>query len=89
MPPPSAYEQIGHVAHFNLKEIHLPHKHLIGSALLASNSAGTIKTVVNKVGQVDGKFRTYECEILANGADKNDDDELLGRRASQGRKELG
>jgi len=66
LPPPSAYEQIGHVAHFNLKEVHLPFKHLIGSALLESNSGDSIQTVVNKVGQVDGKFRTYECEILAN-----------------------
>ncbi len=66
LPPPSAYEQIGHVAHFNLKEIHLPFKRLIGTALLESNSGDSIQTVVNKVGQVDGKFRTYECEILAN-----------------------
>ncbi len=66
LPPPSAYEQIGHVAHFNLKQVHLPFKHLIGSALLESNSGDSIQTVVNKVGQVDGKFRTYECEILAN-----------------------
>ncbi len=66
LPPPSAYEQIGHVAHFNLKKVHLPFKHLIGSALLESNTGDSIQTVVNKVGQVDGKFRTYECEILAN-----------------------
>jgi len=66
LPAPSAYEQIGHVAHFNLKEKHLPFKELIGSALLESTSGDSIQTVVNKVGQVDGKFRTYECEILAN-----------------------
>jgi tRNA (guanine37-N1)-methyltransferase len=68
LPPPSAYEQIGHVAHFNLKERHLPFKRLIGSALLESTTSGadSIQTVVNKVGQVDGKFRTYECEILAD-----------------------
>ena len=76
LPPPSAYEQIGHVAHFNLREHHLPHKHLIGSALLESTTSGgdSIRTVVNKVGRVDGKFRTYECEILANVHRPPDDD---------------
>ncbi|VEU38591.1 unnamed protein product [Pseudo-nitzschia multistriata] len=75
-PPPSAYEQIGHVAHFNLKEKHLPFGRLIGEALLASSTtssggsnhqnSNSIKTVVNKLGKVDGKFRTYECQILAD-----------------------
>ena len=78
LPPPSAYEQIGHVAHFNLKEIHLPFKDLIGSALLESNSGDSIQTVVNKVGKVDGKFRTYECEIIANTyqISKNDSSDM-------------
>jgi tRNA G37 N-methylase Trm5 len=74
LPLPSSYEQIGHVAHFNLKEKHLPFKHLIGSALLESTSGDSIQTVVNKVGKVDGKFRTYECEILANVFRPRDND---------------
>ena len=73
LPLPSSYEQIGHVAHFNLKEKHLPFKHLIGSALLESTSGDSIQTVVNKVGKVDGKFRTYQCEILANVFQTHDD----------------
>eukprot|EP00536_Pseudo-nitzschia_multiseries_P006159 jgi/Psemu1/324222/estExt_fgenesh1_pg.C_1280006 len=32
-PVPSAYEQIGHVAHFNLRERHLPYRKLIGEAI--------------------------------------------------------
>ncbi|OEU12064.1 hypothetical protein FRACYDRAFT_263111 [Fragilariopsis cylindrus CCMP1102] len=64
LPAPSSYEQIGHIAHFNLKPKHLPYKKLIGDALLETSTS--IKTVVNKVGQVNGKYRTYECEILAD-----------------------
>ena len=63
VPPPSAYEQIGHVAHFNLKPQHLPFGKLIGEVLLETNP--TIETVVNKVGEVSGKYRTYELDILA------------------------
>ena len=29
-PPPSSYEQIGHVAHFNLRKEHVPHGNIIG-----------------------------------------------------------
>jgi tRNA G37 N-methylase Trm5 len=64
LPAPSSYEQIGHIAHFNLKPKHFPYKKLIGDALLETSTS--IKTVVNKVGQVNGKYRTYECEILAD-----------------------
>jgi tRNA G37 N-methylase Trm5 len=76
LPLPSSYEQIGHVAHFNLKEKHLPFKHLIGSVLLESTSGDSIQTVVNKVGKVDGKFRTYECEILANVFHTHDNNDV-------------
>jgi tRNA (guanine37-N1)-methyltransferase len=61
--PPSAYEQIGHVAHFNLKPHHTPFGELIGQVLVETNP--TIETVVNKVGQVQGKYRTYDLNVLA------------------------
>ncbi len=60
---PSAYEQIGHVAHFNLKPHHAPYGELIGQVLRETNPS--IDTVVSKVGEVKGKFRTYDLEVLA------------------------
>jgi len=61
--PPSAYEQIGHIAHFNLKSHHSPYGELIGQVLRETNP--TIDTVVSKVGEVKGKYRTYDLEVLA------------------------
>jgi tRNA (guanine37-N1)-methyltransferase len=63
VPAPSAYEQIGHVAHFNLKPHHLPYGKLVGQVLRETNP--TIETVVSKVGEVKGKYRTYDLEVLA------------------------
>jgi tRNA G37 N-methylase Trm5 len=61
--PPSAYEQIGHVAHFNLKSQHAPYGELIGQVLRETNPS--IDTVVSKVGEVKGKYRTYDLDVLA------------------------
>lgn len=63
VPPPSAYEQIGHVAHFNLKAQHSCYGELIGNVLRETNPS--IDTVVSKVGEVKGKYRTYDLEVLA------------------------
>ena len=68
-PPPTAFEQVGHVAHLNLKANHEPYARLIGDVLLTTNSG--IKTVVNKVGEVSGKHRTYDMEVLAGNDDTN------------------
>eukprot|EP00569_Conticribra_weissflogii_P002092 CAMPEP_0171346994 /NCGR_PEP_ID=MMETSP0878-20121228/26608_1 /TAXON_ID=67004 /ORGANISM="Thalassiosira weissflogii, Strain CCMP1336" /LENGTH=163 /DNA_ID=CAMNT_0011850885 /DNA_START=17 /DNA_END=505 /DNA_ORIENTATION=+ len=46
-PPPSSYEQIGHIAHLNLRAPHLPYKHLLGRLFLDKLSP-SIRTVVNK-----------------------------------------
>ncbi|KAG7371684.1 met-10+ like-protein [Nitzschia inconspicua] len=64
LPPPSAYEQIGHIAHFNLKEPYQPYQQWIGQVLVATTPG--IDTVVQKVGTVSGKYRTYQYEILAD-----------------------
>lgn len=66
-PPPTAFEQIGHVAHLNLKSIHLPYAKLIGEVLV--ECIPSIETVVNKIGEVSGDYRTYDMEILAGKDD--------------------
>lgn len=66
-PPPNAFETVGHVAHMNLREQHLPYAKLIGQVLLECVPA--IATVIQKVGQVTGPFRTYEYELLAGRND--------------------
>ena len=62
-PLPAAYEQIGHVAHFNLKQHHAGYGELIGQVLRETHPS--MDTVVNKKGEVKGKYRTYDLELLA------------------------
>jgi len=63
-PPPTGYEQIGHVLHFNLKPHHEPYGRLIGDVLLDKLSP-SVETVVTKVGEVKGSHRIYDMEVLA------------------------
>ena len=60
---PSAFETVGHIAHFNLREEQLPFRHVIGAVCLDKNPA--IKTVVRKVGEIESEFRVFEMELLA------------------------
>ena len=66
-PPPTAFETIGHVIHMNLRPLHYAYRHVIGQVLL--ESLPHIETVLIKVGEVTGPFRTYDFEIVA-GQDK-------------------
>jgi tRNA (guanine37-N1)-methyltransferase len=61
---PSAYEQVGRLAHVNLREQHLPFQFWIGKVLMDMNHP-RIRTVVNKLGSIDTKFRTFGMQVIA------------------------
>ncbi len=61
---PSAFEAVGHLAHVNLRDELLPYKYLVGKVLLDKNTP-RIRTVVNKLGSIDNKFRTFGMEVIA------------------------
>lgn len=61
---PSAFEVVGHIAHLNLRDDCLPYKYLIGKVILDKNSS--LQLVVNKVGNVEGEFRTFPMEIIGS-----------------------
>ena len=60
---PSAFEQVGHIAHLNLREELLPHRRLIGEVILDKNPH--IRTVVTKLGQIENQFRVFSMHIIA------------------------
>ncbi|GAA5926956.1 hypothetical protein JCM3775_007089 [Rhodotorula graminis] len=64
---PTAFTQVGHIAHLNLREQYLPHKHLIGQVILDKNR--TLRTVVNKLDMIDNVYRNFAMEVLAGDAD--------------------
>ncbi|KAJ8084577.1 tRNA(m(1)G37)methyltransferase [Marasmius tenuissimus] len=60
---PTGFSATGHIAHMNLNEEYLPYKHVIGEIFLDKNK--NIKTVVNKLDNIDTQFRFFEMEVLA------------------------
>ncbi|CAF3579658.1 unnamed protein product [Rotaria socialis] len=59
----SGYSLIGHIAHFNLKDAVLPYKHIIAQVVL--DKLSNVKTVVNKLHEIDSVYRNFELEIIA------------------------
>jgi tRNA (guanine37-N1)-methyltransferase len=58
---PTAFEQAGHIAHMNLREESLPYKNIVGQVIIDKNPS--IKTVVNKIGNIETEFRTFPLEV--------------------------
>jgi len=65
--PPASFESIGHIAHFNLRDDVMPFGKLIGEVLLDKHPQ--YRTVVTKVGSLEGPFRTFKMELLAGDDD--------------------
>ncbi|CAM8876288.1 hypothetical protein QQ045_019750 [Rhodiola kirilowii] len=61
---PSAFETVGHIAHLNLRDEHLPYKKLIAKVVLDKHSS-KIRTVVNKIDAIHNNYRTMQLEVLA------------------------
>ncbi|CAH9138882.1 unnamed protein product [Cuscuta epithymum] len=61
---PSSFETVGHIAHLNLRDEHLPYKKHIAKVVLDKNKP-RIQTVVNKIDVIDNDYRTMQLEILA------------------------
>ena len=60
---PTGFETAGTIAHLNLRDEHMCHKHVIGAVLL--DKLPNIKTVVTKIGETGGPFRTFKMEVIA------------------------
>lgn len=64
---PASFESAGHLAHLNLADALLPHRYVIGAALLDKNPQ--LRTVVVKTGVIDTEFRTFPMEVVAGEDD--------------------
>ncbi|KAJ2673101.1 tRNA(m(1)G37)methyltransferase [Coemansia sp. RSA 1285] len=64
---PTSYEQIGHIAHMNLRDQYLEYKEIIGQVIL--DKSPTVTMVVNKLDTIDNTFRNFQMEVLAGTED--------------------
>jgi len=69
LPVCTSFETIGHIAHMNLREGHLPFRRIIGQVILDKNPR--IRTVVNKTKNISTVYRTFEMEIIAGEENLN------------------
>lgn len=63
IPVPSAYEEVGHIVHLNLRDVQRPWGRLIGAVLL--DKCPRARTIVNKLGMLTGPHRTFALQLLA------------------------
>eukprot|EP00301_Raphidiophrys_heterophryoidea_P007298 c12841_g1_i1.p1 GENE.c12841_g1_i1~~c12841_g1_i1.p1 ORF type:complete len:525 (-),score=131.02 c12841_g1_i1:87-1472(-) len=63
----TSFETVGHIAHMNIRDHLLPHKHVIAQVILRKNPI--IRTVVNKLNSISSKFREFSMELLAGDDD--------------------
>ncbi|XP_075521796.1 tRNA (guanine(37)-N(1))-methyltransferase 1 isoform X1 [Primulina tabacum] len=61
---PSSFEIVGHIAHLNLRDEHLPYKKVIAKVILDRNKP-KIQTIVNKIDVIQNEYRSMELEVLA------------------------
>ncbi|KZZ88845.1 tRNA methyltransferase Trm5 [Ascosphaera apis ARSEF 7405] len=68
---PVGFANVGHIAHFNIRDEYLPYRYLIAEILLDKQSI--IKSVINKIDDVGStsQFRTFEYELLGGSPDMN------------------
>ncbi|KAI9017558.1 guanine(37)-N1-methyltransferase [Gaertneriomyces semiglobifer] len=67
MEVPGAFESVGHIAHLNLRDHHLPFKKIIGQVILDKNVR--LRTVVNKLETIDHTFRFFKMDVIAGEDD--------------------
>lgn len=60
---PANFETVGTLARLCLHDEHLPHKSVIGEAILLKNRG--LKTVVAKVGKIDSVYRAMALDLIA------------------------
>ncbi|CAL8295852.1 unnamed protein product [Arctogadus glacialis] len=59
----SAFSRVGHIAHMNLRDHHMPFKNLIGQVIIDKNPG--VSCVVNKTNMIDNTYRNFKMELLA------------------------
>ncbi|KAJ7562997.1 hypothetical protein O6H91_03G092200 [Diphasiastrum complanatum] len=64
VPVPSAFETVGHIAHLNLHDEHLPYRYMIAQVILDKHFP-RIRSVVNKTDAIQSQYRTMQLELLA------------------------
>ncbi|KAA6391611.1 MAG: putative tRNA -methyltransferase [Streblomastix strix] len=63
LPSVASFETVGHLAHLNLRNEHLPFRFLIGQIII--DRCPLIKTVVNKTANIENEFRVLPLEVIA------------------------